>query len=104
MYVRVNHGDKPVKLIPMPAPIKVDPFGSVDGNGEVDNGLGFAQGSVSGVVNEEYQCSGFQRQRLPAKMCYGTCPERNLFNLKRMCTSAYRCNYDPFPNCGIRRL
>lgn len=103
MYAQYCGPDPAVALDVCPQQLRVDPFGVVDGTGHVDNGLGFGQGSTAGVMNgplhgNQYRCSGFQRP----KYSQSTCPERNAFNMKRMCSSPYRCHLDTEPNCGIR--
>lgn len=93
MYVRYIPADPKIVIAsPMrPAQLRVDPFGVVDGSGQVDNGLGFGQGSLAGVMKPKHQCSGFQRRpRLPES----DCETRKTFNLHRLCTSAYKCHLD----------
>jgi hypothetical protein len=79
-----------------PAPMVIDRFGLVDGKGYIDNGLGFGQGSVAGIIGQRYQCSGFQRPRLPGS----DCEMRKVFNLHRLCTSPYARHFDPQPCSG----
>lgn len=93
-----------VKTIRVVRPqLMFDPFGVVDGEGHVDNGLGFGQGSTAGVITPVTTCTGFQRSRRLANLS-GSCHSRNAFNLKRSCTSAYKYHLDTEPNCGVRFL
>lgn len=58
-------------------------------NVNLENGLGFQQGSTDGVYNQ-YYTGGFHRPQRPEY----TRDERNAFNLKG-CNKAYKNFYDP---------
>lgn len=105
MLARIEPGEvrKPVKIIE--PPLGYDSLGLVDGNGEIDNGLGFGQGSTAGVLGSRYPkmkkisevcggCSDFSRQGVPEV----DCKLRQTFNLHRLCNSPYATHYDPGPD------
>jgi len=96
MYAWYTPPDPSVALSVKKPNLRVDRFGIVDGKGFLDNGLGFGQGSVAGIIGQRYQCSGFQRPKLPRSECEA----RKAFNMHRMCTSPYRFHFDPQPCSG----
>jgi hypothetical protein len=98
MYAQYCKPDITISSRVVNPPLRFDPFGVVDGEGRVDNGLGFGQGSTAGVVTPVTTCTGFQRPRIANASCH----TRNAFNLKRSCTSAYKYHLDTEPNCGLR--
>lgn len=100
MYATITKADAPHAVSNIkPVQFTVDPFGVVDGCGNIDNGLGFGQGSVAGLIQPKASCTNFQRPRIPP----ADCETRKIFNLHRLCTSAYVTHYDPLP-CSRRFL
>lgn len=105
MLAKIEPGEvrKLVKVIE--PQLGFDSLGIVDGNDEIDNGLGFGQGSTSGVLGLNYAkmkkisercggCSDFSRQGVPEI----DCKLRQTFNLHRLCDSPYATHFDPGPN------
>lgn len=102
MLAQIQPGEIPKTLKVKEPPLGIDTFGLVDGNGDVDNGLGFGQGSTAGVLGARYPkmkrvsescggCSDISRPSVPET----DCRLRQIFNLHRLCTSAYANHYDP---------
>lgn len=98
MYATYIPADPEIALVVQTPPLKVDLFGIVDGKGQIDNGLGFTQGSTAGIMRRNTRCSSFQRARLPEADCH----TRAQFNLHRLCSSPYANFYDPLP-CSNRK-
>jgi hypothetical protein len=96
MLTKITPEDKPREgYMNVCGNLDVDLFAEVDGTGNIDNGLGFGQGSTAGVLNRKMPCSGFQR----IEMKPSSCEQRKKFNLHRLCCSAYSTHYDNSTIC-----
>lgn len=96
MLAQITPADEPrVGYVNPCAKLQVDLFAEVDGTGEIDNGLGFGQGSTAGVLHKDLPCSGFQR----IEMKPTSCENRKKFNFHRLCSSPYALHYDNSTIC-----